>query len=90
MGHAASKAIIIIINSGVMNCPVSVTDVRNNDADKGASVAGLHGKMAKKGSMSPGYVIATHVTQVQQILNVDVTFIKKIAFLLNMFNPLGL
>ena len=90
LGHATSKAVIGIINSGVMNCPVSATDVRNNDAAKGVSVAGLLGKTAKKGSISPGYVLAPRVTQVQQILNVDVIFIKKIAFLLGVFTPLGL
>ncbi len=31
-GHATRKAGIIIINSGVMSCPVSATDVRNKDA----------------------------------------------------------
>ena len=90
LGHATSKAVIGIINSGVMNCPVSATDVRNNDAAKGVSVAGLLGKTTKKGSMSPGYVLAPRVTQVQQILSVDIIFIKKIAFLLGVFTPLGL
>ena len=73
-----------------MNCPVSTTDVRNNDAAKGVSVTGLLGKTAKKGSISPGYVLAPRVTQAQQILNVDVIFRKKIVFLHGVFTPLGL
>jgi len=40
--------------------------------------------------MSPGYGLAPRVTQVQQILNVDIMFIKKVIFLLGVFTPLGL
>ena len=40
--------------------------------------------------MSPGYVLAPRVTQVQQILSVDVIFVKMIHFLLGVFTPLGL
>jgi hypothetical protein len=65
LGHATSKAVIDIIDSGVMNYPVSITDVRNNDAVESVSVAGLLGETAKKGSISPGYVLAPHVIQVQ-------------------------
>ncbi len=90
MRHATSKVATGIINSGVVNCPVYTIDVRNNDAAKGVSVAGLLGKTAKKGSISPGYVLAFRVTEVQQILDVDVIFIQKIAFLLCVFTPLGL
>jgi hypothetical protein len=54
------------------------------------SVTGLLGKTTEKGSISPGYVLASRDTQVQQILNVDVIFIKKIAFLLGLFTPFGL
>jgi hypothetical protein len=43
LGHATSKAVIQIINSGVMNCPVSATDVRNKDVAKGPSFAGQLG-----------------------------------------------
>jgi len=40
--------------------------------------------------MSPGYMLAPRVTQVQQILSVDIIFVKKFAFLLGVFSPLGL
>ncbi len=62
LGQVTSKADITIINSGVMNCPVSAADVRKNDAAKGVSVAGLLGKTAKKGSIFPGYELAPSVT----------------------------
>ncbi len=62
IGHATSKAVINIINSGVMNYPISAIDVHNKDAAKGVSIAGLLGKTTKKKSMSPGYVLAPRVT----------------------------
>ncbi len=40
LGHASSKAVTCNINFGVMNCPLSVTDDRNEDAAKGAFIAG--------------------------------------------------
>ncbi len=90
LGHAMSKAVINIINSDVMNSPISTTDLRNKDAVKGVSIAGLLDKTTKKKSMSPSYVLAPRVTQVQKILSVDIIFIKKIAFLLGMFTRSGL
>ena len=47
LGHMTSAATIGIINSGVQNCPVAISDVRNTDAAKGVSTAGLLGKMEK-------------------------------------------
>jgi len=44
LGHMTSKANIILINSIIQNCPVSATDVRNKNAAKGVSLAGLIGK----------------------------------------------
>ena len=90
LGHMTSKATISLINSGVQNCPVSASDVRNKDAAKGASVAGLLGKTTKRKSYSPGYALAPRVTQVQQILSIDIIFVKMIPFLLGVFTPLGL
>ncbi len=58
LGYATSKAAIGIMKFGVINCPVSTTDVRNKDAAKGMSIAGLLGKTTKRASMSPGYAIA--------------------------------
>jgi hypothetical protein len=85
-----SKATISLVNSGIQNCHVSATDIRNKDAAKGVSVAGLLGKTTKGKSISPGYVLAPRVTQVQQILSIDIVFIKMIPFLLGVFTPLGL
>jgi hypothetical protein len=72
LGHMTSAATIGIINSGVQNCSVSASDIRNKDAAKGVSVAGLVGKTKKMKSISPGYVLAPRVTQVQQILSIDI------------------
>ncbi len=62
LGHATSKTVISIINSGVMSCPVSVIDVHNKDSAKSVSIAGLLGKTTKKASVSSGYVVAPRVT----------------------------
>ncbi len=65
LGHVTSALIIFIINSGVRNCSVLASDIQNTDATKGVSVDGLVGKTEKMKSVSPGYVIAPQVTQVQ-------------------------
>lgn len=90
LGHMTSAATIGIINSGVQNCPVSASDVRNKNAAKGVSTAGLLGKTKKMKSISPGYALVPRVTQVQQILSIDVVFVKRVAFLLGVLTPLGL
>ena len=90
LGHMTSAATIGLINSGLQNCPVTASDVRNKDAAKGMSAAGLMGKTKKHKSVSPGYVLAPRVTQVQQVLSIDIIFVKKIAFLLGVLTPLGL
>ncbi len=48
------------------------------------------GKAKKHKCVSPGYVLAPRVTQVQQILSIDIIFVKKIADLLGVLTPLGL
>jgi len=65
LGPMTSKATISIINSGVQNCSVSVSDVRNKSTAKSVSVAGLLGNTTKHKSISPGYELAPRVTQVQ-------------------------
>ena len=68
-----------------MNCHVYATDVHSNNNAKGVSIAMLFGKTTKRTFASLGHVIAPRVTQVQQILNVDIVFVKHIAFILGMF-----
>ena len=90
LGHMTSAATIGIINSGVQNCPVTASDVRNKDVAKGVSTAGLLGKTKKTKSISPGYALVPRVNQVQQILSIDIVFVKRVAFLLGVLTPLGL
>ena len=90
LGHMISAATIGIINSGVQNCLVTASDVRNKDATKGVSTAGLLGKTKKMKSVSPGYALIPRVTQVQQILSIDIIFVKRVTFLLGVLTPLGL
>jgi hypothetical protein len=60
------------------------------DAAKGVSITGLLGKTSKGASGPPGFVVAPQVTQVQQILSVNIIFVKKTDFPLGVFAPLGL
>jgi hypothetical protein len=89
LGHVTSAATIDLIHSGMFNCPVSAFYVRSKNDANGVSVAGLVGKTKKHKFVSPGYVLAPHVPQVQQIISIDVIFENKIAFLLGVLTPLG-
>ena len=90
LGHMTSNATMSLLNAGVQNCPVTATDVRNKDAAKGVSVPGLLGKTKKRASAKAGYVLAPRVVQVQQILHIDIIFVKKVPFLLGVMTPLAL
>ncbi len=90
LGHMTSAGTIGIINSGVQSCPVSASDIRNKAASKGVSATGILGKTKKMKSVSPVFVLAPRVTQVQQVLIIDIVLVKKIAFLLGVLTPLGL
>ena len=48
-----SATTIGLINSGMLNFPISASDERNKDAAKGVSLAGLMGKAKKHKSVSP-------------------------------------
>ena len=90
LGNASSKATIDMLERGVMNCSVTKEDVRRADAIFGSSVASLKGKTNKLSSSAAAVTIAPRVTQVQQILAVDIFFIKRLPFLLGVMSPLGL
>lgn len=91
LGHQSSIATIDMLkHAPPLNCVVTVGDVKNADAIFGNSIPGLKGKTRKMASAPAGAVIAPRVTQVQQILVVDIFFIKKIPFLLGVLIPLGL
>ena len=65
LGHMTNKATMILINSEVQNYSVSAFNMRNMDTAKGVSVAGLLEKTTKRKSISPRYMLAPRVTQVQ-------------------------
>ena len=60
------------------------------DAIFGSSIPAMKGKTHKKASTPASAVIASRVTQVQQMLAVDLLYVKKILFLLGEMVPLGL
>ena len=90
LAHASSQATIDMLDAGVTHCDVTKQDVRNADAIFGSSIAALKGKTHKLASTPASAVIAPRVTQVQQILAVDIFFIKQLPFLLGELIPLGL
>ena len=90
LGHASSQATIALLNAGVQNCHVTPADVKNADAIFGMSIPSLKGKTMKRASAPATPTVAPRVTQVQQILTLDILFIKRIPFLLGVLIPLGL
>ena len=90
LAHSSSQATIDMLDSGVANCVVTKQDVRNADAIYGPSIAALKGKTHKLTSTPASSLIAPRVTQVQQILAVDILFVRKLPFLLGVLTPLGL
>jgi hypothetical protein len=72
-----SAATITTINPGVRHYPVIASDVRNKDAVKGVSTAGLFGKTNKMKSVSPGYILVPRLTQVQHILSIDIVILSR-------------
>ena len=68
LGHASSTATIDMLDSGILNCAVTKTDVRNADAIFGPSVPSLKGKTVKRTSRASPNIVAPRVTQVEQII----------------------
>ena len=85
-----SSTAIAMISKGIMNCPVTSTAIRNADAIFGPSIPALKGKTQKKASVAAGQIVAPRVSQVEQVLGIDIMFVEKIPFLLGVFSPLGL
>ena len=90
LAHASSQATIDMLDSGLTHCDITKQDVRNANAIFGSSIAALKGKAYKLASIPASAIIAARVTQVQQILAVDIFFIKNLPFLLGQLIPPGL
>ena len=90
LAHTSSAAMIDMLDAGILNCTVTKTDVRNADAIFGPSIPSLKGKTTKRPSVISPHVLAPRVTQVEQVLAVDIFFVKKLPFLLGVLIPLGL
>jgi hypothetical protein len=90
LAHTSSAAMIDILDAGILNCSVTKTDVRNADAIFGQSIPSLKGKTVKRASTISANVLAPRVTQVEQIMAVDIFYAKKFPFLLGVLIPLGL
>ena len=90
LGYASSQPTIDMLDAGVSHCDVTKQDARNADAIYGSCIPSLRGKPHKRASTIASAVITPRVTQVQQVLTVDLFFIKKLPFLLGEMIPLGL
>ena len=90
LAHTSSQATIDMLDSRLKHCDITKQDVRNADAIFGSSIAALKGKTHKLASIPASAIIASRVTQVQQILAVDIFFIKNLPFLLGQLIPPGL
>jgi hypothetical protein len=90
LGHATPKAVIDMIRGGMLNCPVTETDIQHAEAIFGPSIASLKGKTVKCIPMRATAVLAPRVTQQEHILVLDIVFVESLSFLLGKLVPLGL
>ena len=90
LGHFPTHAVIDILNSGVLNCPVTPQDVLRAEKIYGPPIGALKGTTKKMASVISDSTLAPRMTQVEQILHVDIFFVKSIAFLVGVMKPLGL
>jgi len=89
LGHATAQATADLLKGGVMNCGVTPQDVWNADAIFGKSAEGLKGKTKKMSPIVRKEVLAPQVTRVDQVLNIDIMFVKEIEFLVGVLVPLN-
>lgn len=89
-GYPSNKAAVDMLNQGILNCPVTPSDVRNAESIYGDSVATLKGKTTKKTPTAIPTDPTVSVTQVEQVLAIDVFFLKQLPFLIGLLIPLGL
>ena len=89
LGHFSTHSVIDILNSGVLNCPVTTQDVLRAERIYGAPIAALKGKTKRMSSTISKATLTPRVTQQQQILHVDLFYVKSIAFILGVLTPLN-
>ena len=80
LAHASSQGTIGMLDTGLVNCDITKQDVRKADTIFGSSIAALKGKTHKLTSIPASAVVSPRVTQVQQILVVDIFLVKSLPF----------
>ena len=90
LGYPSSKTTIDMLDAGIFKCDITKQDVRNADAIFGSCIPSLKEKTHKRASTPASAVTLPRVTQVQQMLAVDLFFTKKIPFLLGELVSFGL
>jgi hypothetical protein len=89
LGYPTTAMAIRMLNAGIINCPVTVHDMHLADSLFGPSIPGIKGRTTQHKSLPAPAAITPAVVQVEQILSVDIMFIKTIPFLLGIVMPLG-
>lgn len=89
LGYPSDAAAGDILSGSMINVPVTKADVANATSIYGPSVACLKGKTVKSTPTPMSSVLSQRVTQVQQILQVDIIFLKGLSFLIGVLIPLG-
>jgi hypothetical protein len=92
MAHSSSKDVVELLKSSPpLNCDITPRDVRNATMVWGnPTIASLKGKTKKQKSAQASTELVPRVTQREQSLQIDIFFIKRIAFLIGVLVPLGL
>jgi hypothetical protein len=79
-----------MVRAGIQGSDVTCQDIQRAEALWGPSISGLKANTTKHKSTSAGYDLAPRKTQVQQLIELDVIWLKGIPFLLALVLPLGL
>ena len=89
LGFPSSKSTIELITS-LINNAVSSQDVTRADRIFGPAISALKGKTTQRKAKAVPINLAEAKIQIEQVLEVDIFFVKGIIFLLGVFSPLDL
>ena len=92
LGNPATATVVRMINSGnIMNCPITAKDVFRSENIYGPSVANLKGKTTthKATKVDLMNYQSEYEIHEKQICHVDIMFIDKLKFLINVVTPIN-
>jgi len=89
LGHATSQATVDMLKGGIVNADVTPADVWNAESIFGRAVQGVKGKTKKAKSLIRKEVKVDGVTKCEQVLAVDVMWVKGHKFLIGVIIPMN-